>query len=341
MILSNSSCINSFGIKAMPDEEKPWKRHRDDDDDSDDGGVEREDEEERPRRRRRREFDEERRDESNSLAVVGLVFGLLSFCTSCLAGIPAIICSAIAMNRPGKRGMALAGLIMGLLGTLLSVPVLIGLLLPAVAKVRGAAQKATDSNNLMQIALATHNDASDNDSKVYAPYAHDKKGNLYKGLSFRVSLLPYMEQGSVYKQFDLKEEWDSKRNYPYSNTIIKSYTTPYDKEVGPNTHYRAFVGGGALFEEDGSPVSMLQVTDGLSNTIMYVHAAEQVPWAKPQELIYSPKSPLPALGSPGMSGGTIVAMGDGSVHFIKSTVSERTLRALITRAGNERIDEDW
>ncbi len=62
------------------------------------------------------------------------------------------------------------------------------------------------------------------------------------------------------------------------------------------TPYRVFYGGGALFDEDGGPVRLWGITDGTSNTIMAVHAAEQVPWAEPRELKYSPDAPLPKFG---------------------------------------------
>jgi hypothetical protein len=324
----------------MPEHDSPSDSHADRDDDDRPRRNPRDDDDDDRPRRRRRDDDERPREESNGLAIVGFILGLLSFCTACVTGIPAVICSAIAMNRPGKHGLATAGLILGILGTIFTVPVLIGLLLPAVQKVREAASRAVDQNNLKQLALAATNDMSVSDG-FYAPYAHDDKGNLCNGLSFRVSLLPYIEQQFLYRQFDLKKTWDSPQNRVHSDTIVRTYTTPFDPQPGPNTHYRAFVGGGALFNEDGSPVKEGDITDGLSNTILYIHAAEQVPWAKPQELTYSPNGPLPALGSPGMSGGTYAAMADGSVRFIRKDVSERTLRALITRAGNEQIDNDW
>ena len=73
---------------------------------------------------------------------------------------------------------------------------------------------------------------------------------------------------------------------------------------------------------------------------MLVHAVEQVPWAAPQELIYSPNSPVPRIGHPTQPDGTNVLMADGSVRFIRSTISDQTLRAMITRAGGEVVRDD-
>jgi hypothetical protein len=67
-----------------------------------------------------------------------------------------------------------------------------------------------------------------------------------------------------------------------------TYTTPFEIAPSANTPYRVFVGGGAIFNEDGKPVRITEITDGTSNTILYVHATEQVPWAAPFRQEHSP-----------------------------------------------------
>jgi prepilin-type processing-associated H-X9-DG protein len=248
-------------------------------------------------------------------------------------------------DRPRKSGGMSGltiGLIVGAVVLLLScviVPILIGLLLPAVQKVREAAARAKESNNMKQIALAFHND-HDVTGKLAGPYAHDERGAVKKGLSHRVSLLPYLEQQNLYRSFDLNQEWDAGANRVQSNTVVLPYTTPLDAP-SPNTPFRSFVGGGAIFNEDGSPVSFMHVTDGTSNTILFVHARDQVPWAQPKELPFGQGTPLPQLGHQTQPNGYNVAMADGSVRWVASSVSQQTLRALITRNGAEQIGPDW
>jgi prepilin-type processing-associated H-X9-DG protein len=249
-------------------------------------------------------------------------------------------------DRPRKKSGTSTGLIIGVVvGVALLVmcgggALLIALLLPAISKVREAAARTSDSNNLKQIGLGMHND-HDVINQWTVPYAHDARGNVHKGLSFRVSLLPYLEQDDLYRSFDLTQPWDSARNRPFSDTVVLPYRAVYDQTPGVSTPYRAFVGGGAMFNEDGSPVRLVDVKDGTMNTIMLVHATEQVPWAQPKELPYNPNAPLPALGHASQPGGYNVLMADGSVRFVQSRTPEHVIRGLITRAGGEELPPDW
>jgi hypothetical protein len=62
-----------------------------------------------------------------------------------------------------------------------------------------------------------------------------------------------------------------------------------------------------------------------------------VTWTKPTDLSYDPKKPLPKLGAITKKGFQ-AAFADGSVHFLKQSIKEATLRALITCNGGELID---
>lgn len=244
-------------------------------------------------------------------------------------------------DRPRRKSGGNTGLIIGLVvgGVVLLMLCVGGVLLLAVSKVRGPAGRTTDSNNLklMSLGLHTEHDAT---NQLTVPYAHDAQGTVYKGLSFRVGMLPYIEQDSLHRSFDLTQPWDSARNRPFSDTPVKTFSAPFDGAPSTTTPYRAFVGGGAMFDPDGKPVKLFEIKDGTSNTIMLVHAAEQVPWAQPKELPYSPTAPLPALGHKSQPGGANVAMADGSVRFLKTGTPDNVIRGLITKAGGERVTID-
>ena len=72
-----------------------------------------------------------------------------------------------------------------------------------------AARRAQSMNNLKQFALAMHN-YHDTNGKFPAASSFDKDGKPL--LSWRVHVLPYLEQAELYKQFHLDEPWDSEHN---------------------------------------------------------------------------------------------------------------------------------
>jgi prepilin-type processing-associated H-X9-DG protein len=210
-----------------------------------------------------------------------------------------------------------------------------GLMLPAVQKVRESANRMQSQNNLHQMALAMANHES---AYGHFPAAAscDKKGKPL--LSWRVAILPYIEQQNLYQQFHLDEPWDSKHNKTLLAQMPKIYALPGASKPGDTTtYYRVFVGKQALFNlDDTNGKRYADITDGSSNTISVVEAAEAVPWTKPEGLPFDPEKPLPKLGK-FYSGGCNVAFFDGSVHFLAGTIEEAILRALITPSGGEVV----
>ncbi|MFL5342687.1 MAG: DUF1559 domain-containing protein [Gemmataceae bacterium] len=208
------------------------------------------------------------------------------------------------------------------------------LLLPAVERTRRAAARASSSNNLKQMALAMHNYESAFASLPTAAIC-DKNGKPL--LSWRVAILPFIEQDNLYRAFHLDEPWDSDHNKKLIAQMPRVYAIPGVTNPGEtNTHYRVFYNNDAMFDLT-KKISLTQVADGLSNTLMIVEANEAVPWSKPEELLFEPTKPLPKLGKQSPDG-FMAAMGDGSVRLIKHKVSEKTIKALITRSGGEIID---
>ena len=151
-------------------------------------------------------------------AIASFVLGLCSLVMCFFTGVPALLLGVFALNdinNPKKRlrgqGFAITGIVMGSLSlvSLVFVPVMLALLLPAVQAAREAARRAQCTNNLKQIGLAMHNYASANGA--FPPAAiYDANGKPL--LSWRVLILPYLEQDSLYKQFHLAEPWDSPHN---------------------------------------------------------------------------------------------------------------------------------
>lgn len=209
---------------------------------------------------------------------------------------------------------------------------------PAVQKVREAAARAQSANNLKQIALAIHN--------YHDAYGHlpqdivDKDGKPI--LSWRVAILPFIEQQNLYNQFKLDEPWDSANNKQWSQAMIKVFispeaTLPAKHEWGL-TNYRGISGPDAAFEP-GKKIKLTDFTDGTSNTIMVIETAELVPWAKPGDYPFDPKKPLPKIVPVGKQKVFQAAFADGSVRALRPNLDEKTLKALFTRSGGEVIPD--
>jgi hypothetical protein len=212
-----------------------------------------------------------------------------------------------------------------------------GLMLPAVQKVREAAGRSKSFNNLKQMTLAMYN-YHDLYNGFPSAAICDKNGKPL--LSWRVAILPFIEQDALYKEFHLDEPWDSEHNKKLIARMPNIYALPGVTNPGETTtYYRVFYGNGALFNL-GKPVRISDISDGTSNTIMIVEAGESVPWTKPDELEFDPSKALPKLGKQN-SKGFAASMADGSVRFINAGISAATLKAAITRAGGEVLGSDF
>ncbi|HEX5269997.1 MAG TPA: DUF1559 domain-containing protein [Gemmataceae bacterium] len=200
------------------------------------------------------------------------------------------------------------------------------------------ARRISSVNNLKQMALAMHNVAS---AEGHLPAAAicDKDGKPL--LSWRVAILPYIEQDALYKEFRLDEPWDSDHNKKLIDKMPNLYRVPpQDGKEAPaketKTHYRVFHGKGAAFEGT-TGVKFSDITDGTSNTILIVEAEEAVVWTKPEELPFDVKKDPPKVGLKGMDSFNAAAA-DGAVHTISKTIDKDTLKGLITRNGGEMVN---
>lgn len=198
--------------------------------------------------------------------------------------------------------------------------------------VGGNRDRQKSSNNLKQIGLAFHSYSDSNNAIPNNSYAPDGKPLL----SWRVHILPYLEQDSLYRQFNLKEPWDGPTNRPLIAQMPAVYGTPaMQKRAGQGkTYYRGFSHPGAIFEKPRQPgfanrLHIAGLADGLSNTIFVVEADEPVDWTKPDDLDFGPGKPLPPLGAGRNDNYVTILMGDGSIRVVRKTNNETAWRAAI------------
>ncbi len=213
-------------------------------------------------------------------------------------------------GRGGMKTVLVILAAVGLVG-LCCIGSAVGLMFWGTSRIREAASNMKSQNNLKQMVLAMHNYDSAY-GRLPKASLHSKDGK--PGLSWRVALLSFIEQDSLYRQFKLDEPWDSPRNIKLLDRMPPTYALPGDPPGGNTTHYRVFAGNGAMFDHEKA-ISMEDVKDGPENTIALVEATDAVPWTKPDELDYNPDGPLPPLGLPQRKG-ILVGMADGSIHFV-------------------------
>jgi hypothetical protein len=216
--------------------------------------------------------------------------------------------------------------------------VLVGLLLPAVQSAREAARRAQGMNNMKQLLLAMHMDAAAKDC-LPAQAIVDGEGKPL--LSWRVELLPYLEQKDLYDQFRRDEPWDSDHNRKLLERMPDVFKAPGAADAVPGmTTYVMPTGPGTLFPRPDATPRFATIADGMSNTLalVEVNADHAVPWTKPADMAVAddPVAPLQGI----RPGGFLAGFADGSVRLLPDTIDAAKLLALLTPDGGEPVSPD-
>lgn len=204
--------------------------------------------------------------------------------------------------------------------------------------------------HLKDIGLALHYSHDKNRSFLPSqeehPEYYDENGQLK--VSWRVHLLPYMDQKPLYDQFKLDEAWDSPHNAPLAKNmpdVFKSPDTPADSN---KSRFRVFDGKREKDGEGdekmttlfplGQPARMRDTKDGLSYTIMVVEAGpgKAIEWTKPGGL--NPTEPKAELGETASQ--VAILKGDGSISLVKKDLEDAQWKEMIGPQDFTRIDWD-
>jgi biopolymer transport protein ExbD len=205
------------------------------------------------------------------------------------------------------------------------------------ADLRRDAQQARRKNQLRQVGIALHNF---HDTYGSFPPAKSGKGYEDEGrplLSWRVHLLPFLDQRALYERFHLDEPWDSAHNKTLLAEMPPLFKTTDDPTT---TTFLAVVGEGTAYEgREG--LTFKDIRDGTSSTAYVVDAGREraVPWTKPEDLPFDVEDPVRALGPSDFGNEFLVVTADGAVKAISYDIAPESLRALFTRAAGDHFDE--
>lgn len=223
--------------------------------------------------------------------------------------------------------------------SLRDVTVFASLLRPPIETARESARRVSRLNNFRQIGLAMHNYADKN--KVF-PARNSVSEDGKPLLSWRVHILPYLEQQELYEKFRLDEPWDSEHNRHLQTQMPAVYADPESSltrinSMGKTTYVMPASTGTVGRSEE--PISFKDITDGLSNTIMLVEVNPDnaVIWTRPDDWQVNLNRPLQGLEREDRQWFT-AGYCDGSVQVISIDIAEKTLRAMLTYAGEEVIE---
>lgn len=216
---------------------------------------------------------------------------------------------------------------------------LIALILPLGRgrDVREMARRTQCKSNLKQIALALH-DYRDVYDAFPPAYTVDSKGIPLH--SWRTLILPYLEQLDLYKSIDLSKPWNDPANAAALKTVPSAYRCP-SADLPPGlTTYLAVVGTDCCIAPT-RPRQISEITDGTSNTLMVFEVAQEnaVPWMAPKDADKQLVLSFLNGGTLAHDGGTQGLFVDGSARFFSRNMDPKTLRALITIAGDEVVGE--
>ena len=207
------------------------------------------------------------------------------------------------MRRQGRAGFTLVELLL----VVATIAVLIGLLLPAVQKVRESASRTKCQNNLGQMALATiHHEQTF--GKFPSGYQTNSARGTPTGWGWAISVLPFLENEALVRNINLEKSILDETNAPFREKRLPHFLCPSDPmseaheivlpmhpskpdEPPPPTHsmkfspshYMAVAGTratdshentGILFRD--SRVKADEVTDGLSHTLLHAERASRI-----------------------------------------------------------------
>lgn len=214
---------------------------------------------------------------------------------------------------------------------------------PAMTQqMRDESYRRSRMNKFKQIALGMLN--YENTRKTLPAFAsYDTEGRPL--LSWRVYVLPYLEQQALFNQFHLDEPWDSEHNRKLIDQMPDVFADPdpaIRAKIGDKgrTTFVVPTGEGLIFgKKEGAKFKAM--IDGTSNTILAIEVVPEraVVWTKPADWEVDLANPLAGVARKDRSG-FIAAWADGHASYMSNDNSSELMRKLLTPAGEEIIEQN-
>lgn len=214
-----------------------------------------------------------------------------------------------------------------------TLPLAVGLGVPAVFSARGAARRMQSTNNMRQFAIAMLNHEAEFRG-FPAAYTSDDDGKPL--LSWRVRMLPYLDQQPLYESFHLDEPWDSEHNKKLISAMPDIFASPGGSTEPGMTHFQTVRGTDTIFPGK-DPVQIAAIRDGTSHTILIVEADKPVIWTKPDDFQYDPDNPMKGLGTLRREGFNAV-FADGHSRRISPEIDPEMLRRMFTKGDGKPVE---
>jgi prepilin-type processing-associated H-X9-DG protein len=242
-------------------------------------------------------------------------------------------------QQPRRR----TGCWLGAIAVLLVIVAAGSVLWPEVKAAREAARTASCRNMVVQFGIALHN-YHDAQGRFPAAYLADQQGRPMH--SWRVLLLPMIEEQRNYEKYKFDEPWDSPHNLtladrPKPALAPRNYTCPSDWAAGKDdTSDVLIVGPGTAFDGPRA-ITTKDITDGVSHTVLGGEMSESgIHWMEPRDLNVKQMSfkindQIQVGLRSNHPGGANVEFADGSARFLSNEIDPEVLKSLTTIDGGE------
>lgn len=252
-----------------------------------------------------------------------------------------VVASVMLLGRRGQPGWA----------TAISILATVGLMWLVIRDARGPSSRMLECrNHLKMLALANLNYEA---THRRFPYVSSRVTGSKPGLSWRVALLPFVEQDILYQKFKLDEASDGPTNRQFLESMPRwPYRCPEDRPASDQyTSYLAFAGTETVWPPD-QQLGLSNIADGASNTILFSEMHDtNITWSEPRDF-GADTMDWRVNGTPGSSpssmhgpvieyldgsrrrvgiGRVNIAMADGSVQTLSANLDPDVLRQLANR----------